>query len=728
MNGTKNEIYMSDLFISGAGKDDPILSPLNDKQRIAALTTEGYVRVIAGAGSGKTRALTHRYAYIVSGLGISPSNVLCLTFTNKAAGEMRKRVRSLLGEDADTSLITTIHSFCASVLREDVSKVFYPESFIILDNTDQKKILEEVYDELGLRLDTASFQKMLDKMEVYKGTLKYMDYVADPSFDMKSLTPSDTDEAVILRYIEKQKKYFALDFADLLDFVLYIFNTHPDVLDKWQERMCYVQVDEFQDVDEQEYTLIKLLSGKNHNLFVVGDPDQNIYEWRGAKMRIIIDFDKQQTPCKTVVFDRNYRSTPEILAPCNSLIARNQHRIRKTLVAENGSGEPAEHYHGKSEEDEIRYIVSKINSRLERGGAYSDNAVLYRSSYVSRFIEQGFMKYNIPYTVVGGLGFYERSEIKDVIAYMRLVSAGDDLSFKRVVNLPRRRIGKLKQEYIARCAEREKTTLYEALKNHVSDGIFASSGAAEFVKVIESLKARKDDAQVSELLQRILKETGYEYYLRENGDMDRLDNVTELLQSIYSLEREFGEEYTLPLFLQSAALIPDPEQGDKKDKVKIMTVHVAKGLEFENVFIAGMNETVFPSQRALESRGRDALEEERRLAFVAMTRAKKTLVITESEGMTVRGGAKVPSRFFADIGEDCLKQTGYPIKEPYKRSDAPSRDLSSERKFKDGAKVFHRVFGMGVIESSDEEKGIYFVRFDTLCKPISFSFQGLVAL
>ena len=248
------------------------------------------------------------------------------------------------------------------------------------------------------------------------------------------------------------------------------------------------------------------------------------------------------------------------------------------------------------------------------------------------------------------------------------------------------------------------------------------------MKVIENLVAKKDCMQVSELLQRILKETGYEYYLRENGDMDRLDNVSELLQSVHSSEREFGEEYTLPMFLQSASLTHDKESEEKKDRVKIMTVHTAKGLEFDNVFIAGMNETVFPSQRALESRGRDALEEERRLAFVAMTRARRRLVISESEGMTVRGGAKVPSRFFADIADGCLKLTGYPVKEPYKRSGTISDRPASERKYADGAKVFHRVFGIGTVESANEDKKVYYVRFDTLCKPISFSFPGLVAL
>ena len=705
-----------------------ILDGLNCRQREAVTSTEGYVRVVAGAGTGKTRALTRRYAYIVSELGISPMNVLCLTFTNKAAGEMRKRVRSLLGEDVDTSLITTIHSFCARILREDISKVFYPESFIILDNTDQKKILEEVYDEMGLKLDTSSFQKMLDKMEIYKGTLEYLDWISDPSFDFKSVTPSDTSEAVILRYIEKQKKYFALDFADLLNFVMYIFAKHDDVLKKWQRRMCYVQVDEFQDVDEQEYEFIKQISGGHKNLFVVGDPDQNIYEWRGAKMGIIINFDRELTPCDTIILDENYRSTPEILAAANSLIDKNRIRIKKSLRAVNGSGVPAEHYHGRADTDEIKYIVSKIKESVEAGGKLSDNAVLYRSSYVSRFIEQGFMNEGIPYTVVGGVGFYERSEIKDVLAYMRLVCSGDDLSFKRIVNLPRRKIGKMKLKYLTEAADAEGCSMYEALRRHVNDSIFAGSKAREFVSVIEALKADAEKMQVSELLQRILKDTGYEYYLRENGDMDRFDNVTELLQSIYNTEKEYGEDLTLSVYLQNAALMHPSDDEDRSDRVRIMTVHTAKGLEFDNVFVAGMSESIFPSARALDSRGRDALEEERRLAFVALTRAKKSLVISESEGMTVRGSAKVPSRFLADIGENNLKQTGYRVREAYARAEGASGRERGTAAFGEGAEVFHRVFGRGFVESVDDLTETYFVRFGNTLKPISFSYTGLRAL
>lgn len=704
-----------------------ILSSLNDAQKEAVVHTEGYVRVIAGAGSGKTRALTYRYAYLVDELGISPSNILCLTFTNKAANEMKYRIKRMLGEGYDTSFVATLHGFCVRVLREDISKLFYPEAFVILDNTDQKKVLEEIYDELNIRMDTASFKFMTEQIKIYKNQLTYLDYITNPAYDFSNLVPQSKEQAIIFRYVEKQKKYFALDFYDLINFTIYLFDQYEEVLFKWQNRLHYVLVDEFQDITMKEFRLIKSLTDRHKNWFVVGDPDQNIYEWRGSRMEVLLDFDKKMTPCKTILLSQNYRSTKEILDASNTLISKNQNRIKKDLVTDRISHVLPEHFHGKNDKEEIKYIVSKIGEYKERGGKYSDIAILYRSNYVSRFIEQGLLEANIPYVVYGGIGFYERMEIKDVLAYMRMVSVGDDLSFKRVINVPRRKMGKLKMDFLQRHADIEGTSLYETLKNHIDDSVFKGSKAREFIASIESLRERRDELSVSELLQRILIETEYEMYIRESGDMERLDNIAELLQSIVVREREFGEHLSLSHFLQNISLVKDNDEVEQEGRIKIMTIHTAKGLEFSTVFVAGMSEQVFPSSRALEERKGDALEEERRLCFVAMTRAKEELYLTESEGVGLRGILKAPSRFLFDIEENFIKRIGNipeEIMEEYRFQIREQREESITR-YQLGAQVKHKAFGEGMIEEVDEKTKTYMIRFMQGIKPISFEYKGL---
>lgn len=727
---------------------DEILSNLNEQQKQAVMATEGYIRVIAGAGSGKTRALTARYAYLVEELGVSPANILCITFTNKAAREMKIRLRRLLGDGIDTSFVSTLHSFCTRVLREDIGRLFYPESFVVLDNTDQKSILEEVYEELGIKMDTATFEFMIDQIRYEKNLGEYMKYMAVPGNDIGTAEPKDLRQKVIFRYMQKQKKYFGLDFFDLINFTIYLFKTHEDILQKWQRRLHYVMVDEFQDITMKEFKLIRTLTDLNQNFFVVGDPDQNIYEWRGSKMEVLLEFEDNvrkyftgelqsyfteheipelKADFKTIFLNENYRSTPEIIAASNDLIAKNRNRIEKDLHTQNGSGAEVEHYHGKNDNDEIGYIVGKIKNHVENGGRYSDMAVLYRSAYVSRFIEQGFLKHNIPYTVYGGVGFYERREIKDVLSYLRLVEYGDDLSFKRVVNVPRRKMGKNKLAFITAQAQADNATLYETLKKHIDNPVFSGTGAKKFVNTIERMKEFAETAQVSELLQKLLIETGYEQYIRESGEMDRLDNVSELARSIVTLETEYGEPLTLSAFLQDVSLHRDIDEEDSKDCVRIMTAHIAKGLEFHTVVIAGLSEKIFPSARALEERREDALEEERRLCYVAMTRAKRQLYMTESEGFGFRGYMKTPSRFLFDIGSEHITRIGHisdEIMEEHSRQIVIQR-TSAARVLPVGTTVKHKVFGEGVIEEVDENTKTYMIRFLVGTKPIRFEYQGL---
>lgn len=715
-----------------------ILDGLNEAQAQAVTSTEGYVRVIAGAGVGKTKALTNRYAYLVNELGISPSNILCITFTNKAANEMKKRIKAMLGEEFDTSFVATLHAFCTRVLREDISKLFYPENFIVLDNIDQKKILEEVYDEMNIKMDTASFKFMIDQIRYYKNLITYVEYLSDPSFDYNTLTSDKKSEEIIFRYIKKQRKYFGLDFFDLINFTIYLFRKFPDILGKWQKRLHYIMVDEFQDITAKEFKLIRRLTEINRNLFVVGDPDQNIYEWRGTNMGVLVDFDKWldgpwfenklNTSCKDIIMSENYRSTSPILSVANSLIEKNNNRVKKNLFTKKDGGQTVEYFHGKNDKEEIKYICDKIKKNKETGGKYSDFSVLYRSNYVSRFVEQGFLTNNIPYVVYGGIGFYERAEIKDVLSYMRLVdNSEDDLSFMRIINTPRRKIGKMKLEIVKNYALNNSTSLYNALKEGCLLESFKGCKAKEFIGAIEKLKEELNTLSVSELLQKIMKDTGYEMYIRESGDIERLDNVSELLQSIVTQETEYGEHLSLSAFLQNITLLRDNDREDKSDCVKIMTVHTAKGLEFDHVFLVGLTEGIFPSARSLEERKNDALEEERRLCFVGITRAKKNLYLTESEGFGVKGYSKVPSRFIFDIDKNLLKMIGHLPDEIKIEATLQVKEFNKETDvvYKVSDQIRHKVFGEGVIESVDEKTKTYYIRFVNGVKPINFNYNGL---
>ena len=730
---------------------EKILSNLNESQKEAVFATEGYVRVIAGAGSGKTRALTARYAYLVEELGISPANILCVTFTNKAAREMKLRLRKLLGDGIETSFVSTLHAFCTRVLREDIGRLFYPESFVILDTSDQKNILEEVYEELGVKMDTATFEYMINtKIRTFKNKILYSDYMVDPREAVGGFESTETEKKVIVRYMEKQKKYFGLDFFDIINFTVHLFKIHEDILNKWQNRLHYVMFDEFQDVNNKELRLVHILTDIHQNLFVVGDPDQNIYEWRASKMEFLLEFDEYikgyfsgsyplptywpdhaipqlNAGFKTIFLNQNYRSTPEILNASNSLIEKNKNRLKKELFTENAGGEAVEHFHSKNDSDEIKYIVEKISTHIESGGKYTDIAVLYRSAYISRFIEQGFLKHNIPYIVYGGLGFYERKEIKDVLSYMRLVAYSDDLSLLRVLNVPKRRIGRNKITFLQSRAAEENTSLYEALKRNNDDPALRDCGAKKFVSVIEEAKIAAETLQVSELLQKLLIDSGYEQYIRESGEMDRLDNVSELIRSIVSLENDYGEPLTLATFLQDVSLHRDVEEDEKKDCVKIMTAHTAKGLEFHTVIVAGMTEKIFPSARALEERREKALEEERRLAYVAMTRAKRRLFMTESEGFGFRGYTKTPSRFLFNIDNEHITRIGH-ISEEIMAEHALQtviRKFSDKNPLAPGDKVKHKFFGEGVIEALDKKTETYKIRFLNGVKPIRFDYHGL---
>ncbi|MGV2620498.1 UNVERIFIED_CONTAM: UvrD-helicase domain-containing protein [Halobacillus marinus] len=712
---------------------EKLLNGLNPSQQEAVASTEGYVRVIAGAGSGKTRALTNRYAFLVEELGIDPGNILSVTFTNKAANEMKKRVKKLIGGEQDTGFITTYHGFCVRILREDIHRLFYPKNFAILDVEDQKVLLREIFEELELKMNEKTFKRILDKIGILKGNTHYVQQMILRGKMPDSEASGDLDGQIIQRYLKKQKRVYGLDFDDLLNFVFVLFDQYKEVLEKWQERLFYLQVDEFQDSSLKQFELVRMLSDKHRNLFVVGDPDQTIYEWRGADPKYMVDFENYFPEAQTIFLNENYRSTPEILSLGNALIQNNYFRVDKQMTPVHPSGVKVLHYHAKDEVKEAKWVKDRIQSILQKeGGRRSDIAILYRANYLSRSVEQELIAANIDYTIYGGFKFFERMEIKDALAHLRMIAWGDDLSFARIINVPRRQIGKKRMTFLRQRAEKDGTTLYETLKKYQEDPLFLRTGAASFIESMEHLRSIQKERKVSELLQESMQSTGYEAYRREDGDQERLDNLAELLHSVVQYEQMAGEAIHLDEYLQMLALYTENDREEQKDSVKLMTIHTAKGLEFPYVFLIGLSENILPNVRALRERKERALEEERRLAYVAVTRAEKELYLTESEGFQNGGQKKYPSRFLFEVEEGLYESIGE--MDPSLREEAEEYIRAAYRApeptdsgFKKGERVKHPVFGEGVIEEIDGKRNNYMIFFDRLKapRPISRNFKKL---
>ena len=755
------------------------LSSLNPEQLEAVTTTEGYVRVIAGAGSGKTRALTYRFAYLVNQIGILPSHILCVTFTNKAAAEMRRRIRELTG-DNDTGYISTFHGFCVSVLQEDSNAVSYPKSFLVLDNSDINAMLQIIYEERGLTLRQMTFSHARDMIEIrkiFKEPHYYEDLITMPleQIHQKYLTATKPDDIIFYGYLYQEKKCFGLDYNDLLKFVLYIFQTNDEIRQKWQERLEYIMIDEFQDIDLIQYEVMKALCPYHNNLFVVGDPDQTIYTWRGADIRYLLEFDKNFPGVRTIMMNRNYRSTKPILDAANSLIGKNKGRIKKDLVVGNKGGgslplastadafsatpsprgsapkTPGNsprvceansivsdserttpplplYYHASSAEDEAEYILKKVRELSESGFALSDIAILYRAHYISRPLEEVFQREKLPYTLNSGVPFFDRAEIKDALSYLRMIAYKDDISFLRTVNQPKRNVGERRIKALKEYVETNGGTLYEALKLMVGDPLFANTTAQKYIDLIESFSVTYPGRQISEVFSHIINESGYELALRTEGSQERLDNLAELKQSIYEYETSCGEECTLENYLAHAALYTNADIENSKNAIRLMTVHTAKGLEFPVVFIAGLNENTFPSKKTDTL---EAMEEERRLAFVAVTRAQKLLYLTEAEGFSQVTGGRYPSRFIFDIDRPLLN---YEVELPagliaktklyVQESETKLQKKSELSGLKKGDAVEHGILGRGIILEIDELDGTYTIQFEKTATPRKMSFKA----
>ena len=695
------------------------LSALNEKQLEAVTATEGYLRVIAGAGSGKTKLLVSRYAYLVKEYGINSANLLCVTFTNKAAGEMKRRIRNLIGQEYDTSLICTYHGFCVRVLREDIEKIFYPKEFQIIDNAQQKAILGDIYQKFELKLDHASFEKIIKQIAFFKA--RHRDYVAKMCCtDHCQIMPEivTVDDQIIEEFLQKQKQIYAMDFHDLLYFVLDIFNRCPEVLEKWQDRLNYIQVDEFQDSSNTEMELVDRLSEKHKNLMIVGDPDQNIYEWRGSDVKLLVDFDKTHIPTRTVILNQNYRSTPQILRCANTLIEKNVFRLKKDLFTKSGDGVQVYHYHEKNEFAEADQIIANIHQiRKETGCNYADFAVLYRSGFLSRVIEKKFTENGVPYEIFGGVKFYQRMEIQDVMAYLRLVAFDDDISFKRIINKPRRKFGRIKLQRLL-ALQKDGESLFQTLQDNLDDPTFKGSGVQGLVDIINAVRQLHHTIPLSECVERICTDSGYEKYIRELGDMERFENLSEFKRIASEYENNFGEKVSLKEFINQISLQSEDDGEEACDMVKLMTIHAAKGLEFPYVFVIGFSEGVFPSAKTIEERKKMGLEEERRLCYVAITRAEKRLFLLDSEGFTQNGKQKLPSRFLKEIGEENYIRVGTISKELQYNADRYAAQLYDEPMVTPaktaGTRVTHPAFGEGEILGFGRNNNSYRVKFDKL--------------
>ncbi len=634
-----------------------IYDTLNTEQKEAVLYTEGPLLILAGAGSGKTRVLTHRIAYLIEEKGINPWNILAITFTNKAAGEMRERVDNLVGFGSESIWVSTFHSTGVRILRRYIDRLGYDNNFTIYDADDQKTVIKDVC--RYLQIDTKIFKEraLLGAISAAKDEL-----ITPEEFKLRA--EGDFRQQKIAQMYEEYEKTLrsnnALDFDDLLLKTVQLFQTQPDVLDYYQERFRYIMVDEYQDTNTVQFQLIRILAGKYRNLCVVGDDDQSIYKFRGANIKNILNFEKEFEDTKVIKLEQNYRSTTNILDAANAVISNNVGRKDKRLWTKNGKGEKIKFREFDNAYDEAEYIVGDIREKVSNGACtYSDNAILYRTNAQSRMFEERFVTANIPYKVVGGVNFYARKEIKDLLAYLKTVDNGkDDLAVKRIINVPKRGIGATTMNRVQENAIERGISFYDALcSSEVIPGIGRSTSKLEsFVALIEHFKQRAEEASISTLMDEIIEMTGYEEYLEAEGDEEaeaRMENIDELKNKIVAYEESCEmERPTLSGFLEEVALVADIDSLDENsDYVVLMTLHSAKGLEFPRVYLAGMEDGLFPSYMTITADDPSEIEEERRLCYVGITRAKEELTMTYARRRMVRGETQYNrmSRFLKEV-------------------------------------------------------------------------------
>ncbi len=635
-----------------------IFEQLNQSQAEAVRCTEGPLLILAGAGSGKTRVLTYRMAYLIDSLGVAPWNILAITFTNKAAGEMRSRVDSMIGPAASGIWVSTFHALCVRILRIHIDRIGYDRSFSIYDTDDQKTLMRDVI--RGMDLDTKMYREraVLAAVSSYKNQMITPDVLNDMVLDTYR---DEVIARIYRRYDEALQANNALDFDDLLLKTLDLFESCPDVLAEYQNRFHYLMVDEYQDTNQVQFRLVKALAGDRKNICVVGDDDQSIYKFRGADIRNILSFEESFPGAKVIKLEQNYRSTTSILETANAVIANNRGRKAKRLWTDNGSGEPIGFRQFEDGEEEAYGIVSDIADRVSRGASYSDFAILYRTNAQSRSFEEQMVMRSIPYKLVGGVNFYARREVKDVLAYLKTVESGrDEIALKRIINVPKRGIGKTTVSRIEDFAEKHRITLFQAMQrtDEISQLGRSAAKVNGFIKMIEHVRDEEKNLSLLDLFDYLLDLSGYRDSfdeLNDAEDAERLDNVSELRSKLADFVNHCemsGEEPTLSAFLQDIALLTDLDGLDETgDYVVLMTLHGAKGLEFEQVYMTGMEDGIFPGILTITSGDDEEMEEERRLCYVGITRAKKRLTMSCARRRMIRGETRFlrMSRFISEI-------------------------------------------------------------------------------
>lgn len=644
---------------------NPLINGMNDRQAEAVQTTEGPLLIMAGAGSGKTRVLTHRIAYLIDEKMVNPWNILAITFTNKAAREMKERAYALNPATQDC-LIATFHSMCVRILRRDADHIGYNRNFTIVDPGEQRTLMKRILKALNLDPKKWSERTILATISNAKN-----DLIDDVAYEAQA---GDLYTQIVAKcykaYQKELRQSEAVDFDDLIMLTLRLFDQNPDVLTYYQQKFQYIHVDEYQDTNHAQYQLVKLLASRFKNICVVGDADQSIYGWRGADMQNILDFEKDYPESKVVLLEENYRSTKTVLQAANEVIENNRNRRPKKLWTQNAQGDLITYYRARDEGDEAIYVASQIDQHHREGKPYKDFAVLYRTNAQSRTIEEALLKANIPYTMVGGTKFYSRKEIRDVISYLNIIAnPADNISYERIVNEPKRGVGPGTVDKIRDFATTHAMSLLEASQDIMLSGVKGKAAQAVFdlATLLYNLRNRLDEMTVTELAEAVLDKTGYLNALAVQGTIEanaRIENIQEFLSVTKNFdEKEVEEEETgldrLSRFLLDLALIADTDDGDKEtSEVTLMTLHAAKGLEFPVVFLIGMEENVFPLSRAAEEEAE--LEEERRLAYVGITRAEHILYLTNANYRLLFGRSNYnqPSRFIREISSDLLDYQG----------------------------------------------------------------------
>ena len=641
---------------------------LNPMQREAVFTTEGPLLVLAGAGSGKTRALTHRVAYLIEEKGVKPWNILAITFTNKAAGEMRDRVNSLVEYGADSVWVSTFHSLCVRILRRFIENIGYTTDFSIYDSDDTKTLMKQIFKDLEVNTKVLKERGILGVISSAKNEM-----ISPEEFMLSAKAEGDSRlkriAELYMEYQKRLKKNNALDFDDLLVKTVELFQSKQEVLEYYQDRFRYIMVDEYQDTNTVQFKLVSLLAAKYRNICVVGDDDQSIYRFRGANIRNILSFEETFPGAKVIKLEQNYRSTKMILDSANEVIRNNTGRKDKTLWTENEVGERPVFREFSSSFEEAEWIVRDI---VKRGGPWKDYAILYRTNAQSRIFEEKCVAYNLPYRLVGGVNFYQRKEIKDVLCYLKTIANGrDDLAVQRIINVPKRGIGAMSVARVNMFAMENDMSFYEALervqavpgigKAALKIGVFTDQ-ISEFRKML------KEETPIKDVIEAILDKTGYRDELKEEGEVEaesRMENIEELINKAVSYW-ESAEEPSLSAFLEEVALVADIDSMDEsEDRIILMTLHSAKGLEFPYVYLAGMEDGLFPSMMSLME-GPEALEEERRLCYVGITRAEKRLTLTAAKSRMVKGEMQYArtSRFIDEIPDVCLERPDRMIQRP----------------------------------------------------------------